>query len=84
MLTVILHRVGEVPEEVHVYSVEEASAALVAFQGKHGMGASDMGAFHGGVYQGGNMLYVISYNGRVWKSTASSAYDGLVHDPHAN
>lgn len=84
MFTVILHRAGYTSEEVHVYSIEEASAALVAFQKKYAMGASDCGAFHGGVYQGFCMPYVISYNGRVWMSTGSSRYDGLVYDPFAN
>lgn len=86
MLTVGLHRAGHASEEAHVYSVEEASATVTAFQSKYGMGASDMGNHHGKVYVGNTMVYTVSYNGRVWgRSDADKTrFNKLVHDPRAN
>lgn len=81
MFTVILHRAGHASENVHVYSLSEASACVTAFQRKYALGASECGSFHGGVYKDNAMLYWVSYNGRVWRARGSSANDGLVYDP---
>lgn len=83
MLKVFLHRDGHTVEEVHVYTIEEASATVTAFQRKYDMGARDMGHAHGKVYVGNTMVYKVSYNGRVWgRSDADSTlFNKLIHDP---
>jgi hypothetical protein len=83
MLQVLLQRDGHTAEEVYVYTIEEASATVTAFQQKYGMGASDMGSAHGKVYVGNTMVYTVSYNGRVWaRSDADKTlFNKLIHDP---
>lgn len=86
MLTVGLHREGHVAEEAHVYSVEEASEAVLAFQRKYSMRASDCGAYHGKVYaaRGNSVVYVITYKGKVMGRSAGpdkTLFNVVVFDP---
>lgn len=78
---ITLHRAGHTPENVHVYSLAEASATLTAFQRKHAMGSSDMGELHGDVVHNGKLAYRVSYNGRVWARGADSKFSVLALDP---
>lgn len=83
MLQVLLQRDGFTAEEVFVYTIEEASAVVTAFQRKYDMGARDMGHAHGKVYVGNSMAYTVSYNGRVWgrSDVDKTLFDKLVFDP---
>lgn len=81
MFSVTLHQDGFTSEEAFVYTLEEASAAVTAYQRKWCMGASDMGAFHGEVRVSGRLTHTVSYNGRVWERTADGRQGPCVHDP---
>lgn len=78
---VTLHRAGHEPEPVLVYSLPEASEAVLAYQRKHGMASSDMGEHHGDVTTHGVMTHDVSYNGRVWGMDDEGDYCVLEHEP---
>ena len=63
MITVTLHQVGSSSELRECASLDEASAAVLAFQASLGMGASEMGRVHGEVRVDGRLSYRVSYNG---------------------
>ncbi len=82
MFGVTLHRVGHVSEEAFVYTIEEVSATVVAFQRKWNMGARDMGDFHGEVRVQGILVYIVTYNGRVWRLGPNGAAREVAFDPN--
>ena len=66
-MIVTLHQCGTPQKSVDVATVEEASRVVTDWQDERGMGASDMGARHGEVHEGTDLVARISYNGRVRK-----------------
>ena len=64
-MTLTLHQRGTAPKSVDVSTLAEASRVLTTWQDEQGMGASDMGARHGEVHLGTDLVAEISYNGRV-------------------
>ena len=58
--------------DVPVRFADEASKALSAYRDSYGLGASEMEAECGNIYDSGNnVIGRISYNGRIWDSNGN-------------